>query len=474
MFKPQKSNLSREDWYTACMTTKDKYVLTVNPVSRNLTYYETISADEILSISKAILDENGAAVGVMIVDINLASIEHILDKVTIGKKGFVVIMDDSENFIYAPVNSVSPRIRSAWFNNDEGTFEKIILDDKYQFIYTSSKEFGWKTIGVFSLASTLIQVSETRVTLIMILCVAGIFALIMGVAFSTSIVNPILKLERLMTTAQDGNLNARFHARYNDEIGSLGRTFNAMLDRIQTLIDQVLYEQKKKRYAEINALQAQIKPHFLYNTFDTIHWLAKKYKADDIVYIVQCLTRLFRIGLSNGREIITLKDEALHAECYLNIQRIRYEDILDFEINISDELKTLYVHKLILQPLVENALYHGIKATLKKGKITIDAKVEDESILITVCDNGAGISNEKVSQINTMFELGNNQGLGYGMFNVDQRIKISYGSEYGLKVSSKEGEGTAVVIRYPIVTDLKQENSSIISVIGHESHKNRR
>jgi len=284
---------------------------------------------------------------------------------------------------------------------------------------------------------------------------AGVLALVLAALFSTSVVRPMMKLEQLMTEAQAGNLYVRFHARYNDEIGSLGRAFNGMLDRIQALIDQVFAAEKKKRYAEINALQAQIKPHFLYNTFDTIHWLAKKYGAKDIVYIIQCLTNLFRIGLSSGSEIITLREEVAHVENYLKIQKVRYDDILDFEVDIQEEIKGLYVHKLILQPIVENALYHGIKTTKRKGKILITAREEGENIIITIMDNGVGMSEEQVEKINDLFKKGKSQGSGYGMFNVDQRIKLSYGSEYGLHVKSKIGYGTVVTIINPKVTHLE-------------------
>lgn len=455
MYKTQKSSLVLEQWYVDCSQHKEEFMLIVNPVSRNLTYYETVSADELLCIAKAITDENGRVLGVVLIDIKLDHIEGILENITLGKEGFVVIIDEEENFIYSPVHPVASRIKGEWFAEDSGMFEKIIMGERYQFIYNYSEEFGWKTIGIFSLAATLNQVTETRNVLLVILVAAGVLALVLAALFSTSVVRPMMKLEQLMTEAQAGNLYVRFHARYNDEIGSLGRAFNGMLDRIQVLIDQVFSAEKKKRYAEINALQAQIKPHFLYNTFDTIHWLAKKYGAKDIVYIIQCLTNLFRIGLSSGSEIITLREEVAHVENYLKIQKVRYDDILDFEVDIQEEIKGLYVHKLILQPIVENALYHGIKTTKRKGKILITAREEGENIIITIMDNGVGMNEEQVEKINDLFKKGKSQGSGYGMFNVDQRIKLSYGSEYGLNVKSKIGYGTVVTIINPKVTHLE-------------------
>ncbi|MBQ4062074.1 MAG: sensor histidine kinase [Christensenellaceae bacterium] len=465
MYKSQKSTLVLDKWYVDCISNKNEYQITVNPVSRNFTYYEMKSMDEILCVSKAILNENNKVIGAILIDFKLEHINSILENITIGKEGFVVIMDGNENLIYSPVNAIAPRIKGSWFSDESGMFEKNIMNERFQFIYKNSNEFGWRTIGVFSLAATLSQVSEMRNILIIILAGAALLALLLALLFSTTVVRPIMKLEKLMSEAQNGNLYVRFHARYNDEIGSLGRTFNSMLDRMQSLIDQVFAEQKKKRAAEINALQAQIKPHFLYNTFDTIHWLAKKYGAKDIVYIIQCLTNLFRIGLSSGSEIITLREEVSHVENYLRIQKIRYEDIFDFEVDISEELKEFYVHKLILQPLVENAIYHGIKTSRRNGKITIKARAAGDNMVILIEDDGIGMPPEQVRKINNLFKNEKSEGMGYGMFNVNQRIKLSYGSEYGLNVESEEGKGTTITIVNPLVVHLDFETNKHDSVM---------
>lgn len=453
MYKTQKRSLVLENWYIECAR-RNGDMLTIEPISRNLTYYETVSVDEILCVGKAVTNENGKVIGAILLDVELNSIEQILENITLGKEGFVVIMD-GENFIYSPVNPIAARIDTSWLPGESGIFERTILGERYQFIYNSFEEFGWKTVGIFSLGATLRQVREMQNILLLILAMAGIFSLILALTFATTVVRPITKLERLMTEAQSGNFHVRFHARYQDEIGSLGRAFNEMLDRIQMLIDQVFSAEKKKRYAEINALQAQIKPHFLYNTFDTIHWLAKKYGAKDIVYIIQCLTNLFRIGLSGGSEIITLREEVSHVENYLKIQKVRYEDILEFEMDIAENLKGFYVHKLILQPIVENALYHGIKASRRKGKISITAGEDGRNLVIMIRDNGVGMSEERVREINDLFETGKSRGSGYGMFNVDQRIKLSYGNDYGLRVESDPGHGTTVTIVTPKVTHLE-------------------
>lgn len=203
----------------------------------------------------------------------------------------------------------------------------------------------------------------------------------------------------------------------------------------------------------MNVLQAQIKPHFMYNTLDTIRWMAEEHNEEDIVEIIEAFTNLLRISLSKGKEIISVKEELSHVQSYLIIQKIRYEDKLDYEIQFDKEILDYKLIKLILQPLVENAIYHGIKEKRGNGKILITGKIEDNLLCFTVADNGKGMDEETLNKINNM--LNNNDGnrnqIGYGIFNVNERIKLIHGSEYGLVYRSILGEGTIVELRHPII-----------------------
>ena len=189
-----------------------------------------------------------------------------------------------------------------------------------------------------------------------------------------------------------------------DEVGMLGRSFNNMLMQITKLIGLVEKEQRQKREAELRSLQAQIKPHFLYNTFDTILWLARKSGAHEVTEVVDSLSRLFRIGLSKGNEVITLMEEFEHVKSYLIIQKTRYKEKLNYSIAIDPSLHSLYVLKLILQPIVENAIYHGIKERRGPGNIDIHARNENEKVVITIRDNGAGMSEEKLGRLRRTLE----------------------------------------------------------------------
>ena len=281
-------------------------------------------------------------------------------------------------------------------------------------------------------------------------------AVIAALFFTSSIARPVGKLRLLMKKAEEGDLNVRFESEYNDEIGQLGNSFNNMINEISNLIEMVYIEQKSKREAELKTLQAQIKPHFLYNTLDTIQWMAQEHGANDIVEIIGALTRLFRIGLSKGKEMITVREELDHIRSYLIIQKARYGDKLEYEINFDQEILDCSVLKLILQPLVENAIYHGIKERRGVGRIVITAKKMQDSLIFTVSDNGAGITEEKLSEINDMLEsrrMHKGSSLGYGIFNINERIKLSFGNDWGLKYSSIRGEGTTVKIKHPIIVE---------------------
>jgi two-component system sensor histidine kinase YesM len=228
-----------------------------------------------------------------------------------------------------------------------------------------------------------------------------------------------------------------------------------MIARIQSLIDQVYGEQKAKREAELRILQEQIKPHFLYNTLDTIQWMAQEHRVDDVVSMVGALTRLFRIGLNKGRELIDLSEELEHVESYLCIQKMRYEDKFDYEIAAEPGLGCYKVLRLILQPLVENAIYHGIKERRGHGRLFVGACMAEGELRLTVRDDGAGIPVERVAELNALLaqtDPGAAKSFGgYGIRNVHERIVLTFGKPFGLGFESVLGAGTEVRIRHPLL-----------------------
>jgi len=455
--KVARDPLSEDSWYKRALASPQEIQLISKPIGRNISTGSNYNADDIVSVVKAVNDPStGGHLGVVLIDMKLDTIRKVIEDVKLGKNGFLYITDSKGDIVYAPVNPIVYRVKDSWLKGAANSIVKNIKGNDYQIIYKNSHYTKWKTVGVFPLKEALEEVTTIRNYSFVIGAVTLFLAVIAALFFTSSIARPVGKLRLLMKKAEEGDLNVRFESKYNDEIGQLGNSFNNMINEISNLIEMVYIEQKSKREAELKTLQAQIKPHFLYNTLDTIQWMAQEHGANDIVELIGALTRLFRIGLSKGKEMITVREELDHIRSYLIIQKARYEDKLEYEINFDQEILDCSVLKLILQPLVENAIYHGIKERRGVGRIVITAKKMQDSLIFTVSDNGAGITEEKLSEINDMLEsrrMHKGSSLGYGIFNINERIKLSFGNDWGLKYSSIRGEGTTVEIKHPIIVE---------------------
>jgi two-component system sensor histidine kinase YesM len=308
---------------------------------------------------------------------------------------------------------------------------------------------------VFPLNEIMAQVSAIRYYSLIIAGVTVLVALAVSIILTSGIARPVIELRALMKEAEEGNLAVRFEGRQEDEIGYLGKSFNTMLEEVQKLLDMVYHEQQSKREAELKILHEQIKPHFLYNTLDTIQWMAQEHGAQDIVQVVAALTSLFRIGLSRGKEMIRLAEELEHVRSYLIIQKARYEDKFDFSLDSDEDVLSSMVLKLTLQPLVENAIYHGIKERRGHGSIRVEARRRDGMLLMRVSDDGVGMNPAKLEEVRSLLKATHphDQGLpGYGIHNVHERIRLSFGARYGLRFESSPQAGTTVEILHPLLS----------------------
>jgi two-component system sensor histidine kinase YesM len=273
---------------------------------------------------------------------------------------------------------------------------------------------------------------------------------------SESIYRPIKKLHDVTNTITRNDLEALMTRDNVDEIAELGMSFNIMVGKIRELLDAKLQEQDNLKKAELRALQAQINPHFLYNTLDTIIWMAESKKTADVVQVVSALSNFFRISLSKGEDWITIGEEVERTRSYLMIQKMRYRDVMDFAIDVDGTVLNSTVLKLVLQPLVENALYHGVKPKRQGGTIRVRAQQRNESeVLLEVQDDGIGMPAERVARIGAALSDDvdvNHPENGFGLVNVNRRIKLYYGKQYGLSLSSEEGRGTCVGIVIPLTS----------------------
>lgn len=455
MYRISRDPLTSEKWYVRATKKPKDVQLFSKPVGRNINNIFGYCADDVVSMSKAVIDKkSGNCIGVILIDMKLDVIKRVIENIKPGKTGFVYILDSDGEIVYAPVNPVVYRINEKWFSDKNNEIMiKSIKNKEYELMNMESSYTKWKTVGVFPLDESLKVITYIKYYSLIISVLTLILAGILAVFFTKSIVNPITKLRSLMKKTEEGNFDIQFNSKYDDEIGQLGNSFNHMIKEIKNLINLVQIEERNKRKAEINILQAQIKPHFLYNTLDTIQWMAQEHNAKDIVEMVGNLTNLLRIGLNNGDEIIKLRYEIKHVESYLMIQKVRYEDKINYEIKIDDDILEYNVIKLILQPLVENAIYHGLKEKRGKGKIIIKGAIENNKIHLKVIDNGIGIKKDKLKEINTLLRENDSckRKIGYGSFNVNERIRLNYGEEYGIAYSSIYGKWTTVDIWHPIL-----------------------
>jgi two-component system sensor histidine kinase YesM len=464
MYPRTEQNLTQEQWYLQAAKNRGIFTVLGQPQDRNITTHVQYKDDEIVSVARSVTDEvSGQIQGVILIDLKLRTVAQAARNVTLGKSGYVMVTDESGRSVYKPHKSLIDHIPIQWFpTNESGTFNATTGGRDLLFMYQSSTFTGWRTVGVFPVKETIPEVRQIQFYVVSFVFVVCLFGLSASLWFSGSIAQPIFRLMSYMRRAESGDLRAGRWSDRRDEIGMLGNSFNRMLTQIQQLISLNKLQEKQKREAEMRSLQEHIKPHFLYNTLDTIHWMAQKEGAEDVSDMVGALSRLFRIGLSKGNDFIPLKAEMEHITSYLQIQQTRYRNRLQIDLNIPEALHELIVLKLLLQPLVENAIYHGIKGRRGPGKITVEATVEQGKLLLRVRDDGVGLSAERLEEmerllaepmesLDTSGSAKDKGSKSYGMLNVQARLRLSFGAEYGVKLESNEGQGTCVTIIHPLL-----------------------
>ena len=331
---------------------------------------------------------------------------------------------------------------------------ELIQDDIQYYIY-------YQTRYMDKVTDTL----QDQIGRFMVVCSVLIGVLIIVVAVSavmivSGIIQPISQLNQATEKIAQGDFNARAQADSEDEVAELAVSFNKMAGSMQSLIDKVKEDERKMRKADLRLLQEQIQPHFLYNTLDTIVWLIESNEPDEAVTMVVTLSDFFREILSKGKEFISIKEEEKHISSYLQIQEMRYRDILEYDIQLDQVIYKYQILKLTLQPVVENALYHGIKYKRAKGCIHIHGEKEGDIIRLTVRDDGVGMDEDELEQLRQQIEKPCQETeKGFGLANVNERIHMYFGPEYGMKIRSQKGKGTTVEIVIPALLEAPVEKT---------------
>ena len=344
---------------------------------------------------------------------------------------------------------------------------ELIQDDIQYYIY-------YQTESMEKVTDTL----NTQIRTFIIICACLIAVLTIGLAMAvmqitTGMLRPIQVLAQAAGRISEGDLDARADVDSRDEIAVLADRFNDMAGNIQTLVVKVREDEQKMRKADLRLLQEQINPHFLYNTLDNIVWLIEGNEPDEAVEMVVTLSEFFRLVLSKGKEFITIRQEEQHISSYLQIQGKRYHDILDYHIYIDPEIYEYQIPKLTLQPLVENALYHGIKYKRSRGMIEITGTKEGENLYLTVADDGVGMDEDELKKLEKEISRPCKETeSGFGLANVNERIRMYFGSEYGMKIWSEKGSGTRITIEIPAITDNPEKPEAVKQSIRSEEAEN--
>ena len=446
---------SKLDWYAKAVAKPQDAIIT-GPNRHS--FFDT--DDEVISLSREVQSyENGTFRGVILINLNMNKITEICNSFQEKQENFICIINDKGELVYEQQNGKErfafdekenrQKLNTALGKMKDSCFGLNYRGEKYLVTRTDMKTTGWTLVSMVPYKSVMAETMAISGVMILAVVITLIVTLLLLNRILTGVVKPLKKLEKYMVQVNPDNMDQRMEILTDDEIGHLSMKFNQMMDRIRNLKEQVIEEQEDKRKYELQALQAQINPHFLYNTLDSIIWMAET-NDSNIVAMTEALAKLFRISLNKGNEEISLERELEHVKNYLIIQSMRYADKFTYEISAEPGVERCRTIKLILQPIVENCIYHGIKKKRGTGKITIRAYRREQNLIIEVSDDGCGMPEEICRKIlSDEIESENISGSGIGVKNVNERIQLRFGKKYGLSYSSEEGVGTTVTYVLP-------------------------
>ena len=395
------------------------------------------------------------SIGAIRVDIPENIFKAILDHAIYTKSTSALILNNDNEIVVSSSNNhynqaELVKIMQNFSNNE--TWKIIKHADQELLVWAQPiAKSNWKLILLIphKEISALSAKSRQQITLISLIVALLTFPL--ALAVSNSVTKRLQKLMNQMEKVEKGDFdNAKILPENNDEIGKLALSFNYMVDKIAVLMEERYRLGKEIKNLELKALQAQINPHFLYNTLDLINWMSVRANVPEISRIIESLSRFYRLSLSKGEDLVTIKNELEHVKAYVEIQNMRFGDNIKLQINVPEEIHNYVMPKLILQPIVENSIIHGIlEKEQEKGTIKIYGKLQEKEINLFIEDNGVGMSEEKIIQILTTSS--SNEPHGYGVKNINERLKLYYGADYGLTYKSRPGMGTIAIIRIPAI-----------------------
>lgn len=464
-------DVTRQDWFEQAVEEMENMHFST-PHIQNLfddgtqNYYWVISLSRVVELT----DGGVSQPGVLLVDMDYSAISRMMNQINTSNTGqYYYLCDSSGEIIYHPRQI---QISDGIINEDsetvakykDGVYDVKFEGDQRKVLVNTISYTGWKLIGVIPNDTFVAGTINIRYFIILLILLMLMMLVIINRVVSDRISSPIRKLNDSVMEYEAGE-KPEIYIGGSTEIRHLGYSIQNSYAQIDTLMKKIVLEQNERRKSEFDALQSQINPHFLYNALESITWMVEGERNDEAVFMISQLAKLFRISLSKGRTIISIKDELQHAQSYMNIQKIRYKNTFSVVFDVDPAICSCCTVKLILQPLLENAINYGVEGMDDSGEIRVTGREEEGTVILSVTDNGIGMSEEEVSLVLTDSNRIHKHGSGVGLINVNNRIQILFGKEYGLVVESEPDEGTTVSIRLPAIP-YTEENRKVLEQ-GH-------
>lgn len=464
-------NVTRQDWFVQAVGKMENMHFST-PHIQNLFEDDARRYHWVISLSRVVeLTQGGVPMsGVLLVDMDYSSISRMMNQINTSNNGQYYYLCDGNGQIIYHMRQVQISKGIAHENSEaaakykDGVYDEFFEGEHRKIIVNTISYTGWKLVGVIPYSAFTHGMFNVRYFIVMLMLFMGMMLAVVNRLVSLRISRPILKLDESVREYEAGE-KPEIYIGGSLEIRHLGYSIQRSYEQIETLMRKIVLEQNERRKSELDALQSQINPHFLYNALDSIIWMVEGERNDDAVFMISELAKLFRISLSKGRTVISVKDELQHAKSYMNIQKVRYKNAFTITFDAEPEIYDCCIVKLVLQPILENAINYGIDPMDDWGEIVVEGRRKDGNIILSVKDNGVGMSGEEVGLILKDTNRVKKHGSGVGLVNVNNRIRIFFGEDYGLVVESEPDEGTKVSIVIPEVP-YTEENSRFLEK-GH-------
>lgn len=411
----------------------------------------------VITLTRAVEITHGTSAeqGILLIDIRYSSLQQMLENITLGNQGYLYMIGSGGELIYHPKMQLietgqmaENTVVAAGYR--DGSYREKYNGEWRDVSVKSVGYTGWKLISVTPEKGLPLNSLKMRLFAVFVVAAFLLVLVLTNTFISSRITTPIQKLEKSVNAIEAGDLDTEVYLGGSYEIRHLGRSIGDMARQIKALMEDIVAEHESKRKSEFHTLQSQINPHFLYNTLDIIVWMIENEQKQEAVKVVTALARFFRISLSKGKSIITVRDELEHARNYLMIQQMRFKNKFIYRIEAEEDVMDLVSLKLMLQPLVENAIYHGMEFMDGDGEISVKVYREDGDLWFRIRDNGLGMTSSQVeSLLDEENHVSSKRGSGIGVKNVNERIKLYFGEDYGLTIWSEPDEGTTISIRLP-------------------------